>query len=60
MRQAGASRIRRSGRAVVIAILEEWSLICMVAVAAGATIMVAAMLYNDWSAVSPLAAGQLS
>ena len=38
------------GRAVVIAILEEWSLICMVAVAAGAMIMVAAMLYNDWSA----------
>ena len=38
------------GRAVVIAILEEWSLICVVAVAAGATIMVAAMLYNDWSA----------
>ena len=38
------------GRAVVIAILEEWSLIYLVAVATGATIMVAAMLYNDWSA----------
>ena len=38
------------GRAVVIAILEEWSLICLLAVAAGATILVAAVLYNDWSA----------
>ena len=40
----------KNGRAVVIAILEEWSLVCVVAVATGATIMVAAMLYNEWSA----------
>ena len=40
----------KNGRAVVIAILEEWSLICMVAVATGAMIMVAVMLYNEWSA----------
>ena len=38
------------GRAVVIAILEEWSLICFVAVATGAMIMIAVMLYNGWSA----------
>ena len=36
------------GRAVVIAILEEWSLICLVAVSTGAMIMIAVMLYNDW------------
>ena len=41
----------KNGRAVVIAILEEWSLICLVAVATGAMIMVAVMLYNEWPAV---------
>ena len=39
----------KNGRAVVIAILEEWSLICLVAVSTGAMIMVAVMLYNDGS-----------
>ena len=39
----------RDNRAVVIATLEGWALICSVAVASGAMIMVAAMLYNDWS-----------
>jgi hypothetical protein len=37
-------------RAIVIAILEEWPVICSVAVAAGAMIMVGIMLYNDWPA----------
>ena len=52
MWQAGASRTRQriNGRAVVIAILEAWPLICAAAVAAGAMIMIAVMLYNDWSA----------
>ena len=45
-----ANKTKDNGRAVVIAILEEWPLICSVAVAAGAMIMVAVMLYNDWSA----------
>jgi hypothetical protein len=41
----------KNGRAVVIAILEEWSLICLVAaVSTGAMIMIAVMLYNEWSA----------
>ena len=40
----------KNGRAVVIAILEEWSLIGLAAVSTGAMIMVAVMLYNDWSA----------
>ena len=45
-----ANKTKYNGRAVVIAILEEWPAICSVAVAAGVMIMVAAMLYNDWSA----------
>jgi hypothetical protein len=45
-----ANKTKDNGRAVVIAILEEWSLICLVAVATGAMIMIAVMLYNDWSA----------
>ena len=39
-----------NGRAVVIAILEELPVICSVAVAAGAMIMVGIILYNDWPA----------
>ena len=45
-----ANKTKYSGRAVVVAILEEWPAICSVAVAAGVMITVAAMLYNDWSA----------
>ena len=39
-----------NGRAVVIAILEELPMICAAAVAVGAIIMMAVMLYNEWSA----------
>jgi hypothetical protein len=45
-----ANKTKDNERAAVIAALEDWALICSVAVAAGAMIMVAAMLYNDWSA----------
>jgi len=44
-----APKTKDNGRAVVIATLEGWALICSVAVASGAMIMVAAMLYNHWS-----------
>jgi hypothetical protein len=44
-----ANKTRSNGRAVVIAMLEELPLICAAAVAAGAMIMIAVMLYNDWS-----------
>ena len=43
-------KTKNNGRAAVIAVLEQWSVICWVAVAAGAMIMIAAMLYNEWSA----------
>ena len=45
-----AHKTKDNGRAVVIAILEAWPLICAATVAAGAMIMIAVMLYNDWSA----------
>ena len=45
-----AHKTKDHGRANVIAILEVGPLICAVAVAAGAMIMIAVMLYNDWSA----------
>ena len=37
-----------SGRAAVVAVIEELPVICSLAVAAGAMIMVGIMLYNDW------------
>jgi hypothetical protein len=46
-----APKTKENGRAVVIAFLETWPLICAAAVAAGAIIMIAAMLYNEWSAL---------
>ena len=45
-----AHKTKDNGRAVVVAILEAWPLICAAAVAAGAMIMIAVMLYNEWSA----------
>jgi hypothetical protein len=45
-----ANKTNNNGRAVVIAILEAWPVMCSVTVAAGALIMVAAMLYNDFAA----------
>ena len=45
-----AHNTKDSRRAVVIAILETWPLICTAAVAACAMIVMAAMLYNEWSA----------
>ena len=43
------NKTRNNGRAV-IALLEELPVICSVAVAAGAMIMVGIILYNDWPA----------
>jgi hypothetical protein len=37
-----------SGRAAVIAVLEDWQVICSVVVAVGSMIMIGIMLYNDW------------
>jgi len=45
-----AHNTKDSKPGVVIAILETWPAICSVTVAAGAMIMVAAMLYNDFAA----------
>ena len=45
-----AHKTKNNGRAVVIAILEEWPMICAAVVAVGAMIMIAIMLYNEWSA----------
>jgi hypothetical protein len=45
-----AHKTKDNGRAVVIAILEEWPMICAAAVAASAMIMIAVMLYNEFSA----------
>ena len=36
-----------SGRAAVIAVLEDWPAICSVVVAVGSMIMIGIMLYND-------------
>jgi len=45
-----ANKTNNNGRMVVIAFLEAWPVFCSVTVAAGAMIMVAAMLYNDFAA----------
>ncbi len=45
---AGWRFARNRGRAAALAVLEELPVICSVAVAAGAMIMVGIMLYNDW------------
>ena len=45
-----AHKTKDNRRAVVIAILETWPLICTAAVAAGAITMMAVTLYNEWSA----------
>ena len=37
-----------SGRAAVIAVLEDWPAICSVVVAVGSIIMIGIMLYRDW------------
>ena len=39
---------RNRGRAAIVAVLEEWPVICSVAVAAGSMIMIGITLYNDW------------
>jgi hypothetical protein len=36
-----------AGRATVVAALEDWHLICSIAVAAGSMIMIGIMLYNN-------------
>ena len=36
-----------SGRAAVVAVLEDWPAICSVMVAVGSIIMIGIMLYND-------------
>ena len=45
-----AHNTKDNRRAVVIAILETWPLICTVVVAACAMTMMAVTLYNEWSA----------
>ena len=37
-----------SGRAAVVAVLEELPVICSVVVAGGSMIMIGIMLYKDW------------
>ena len=39
---------RMSGRAAVVAVLEELPVICSLVVAAGSMIMIGIMLYKDW------------
>jgi hypothetical protein len=43
-----AQRKRISGRAAVVAVLEELPVICSLAVAASSLTMIGIMLYNDW------------
>ena len=43
-----AHRNTVSGRAAVIAVLEELPVICSLAVAAGSMFMIGIMLYQDW------------
>ncbi len=43
-----AHRKRISGRAAVVAVLEELPVICSLAVAAIAMTMIVIMLYRDW------------
>ena len=38
-----------SGRATIVAVLEDWQVICSVVVVAGSMIMLGVMLYSDWS-----------
>ena len=45
-----AHNTKDNRRAVVIAILDTWPLICAATVAASAMTMIAVMLYNEWSA----------
>ena len=35
-------------RAAIVTVLEEWPVICSVAVAAGSMIMIGIKLYSDW------------
>ena len=37
------------GRATIVAVLEDWQVICSAMVAAGLMIMLGIMLYRDWS-----------
>ena len=37
-----------SGRAAIVAVLEDWQVICSAVVAAGSMIMLGFMLYRDW------------
>jgi hypothetical protein len=37
-----------SGRAAIVAVLEDWQVICSAVVAAGSMIMLGIMLYRDW------------
>jgi hypothetical protein len=39
---------KRGGRAAIVAVLEEWPVICSVVVAASAMTMIGIKLYNDW------------
>jgi hypothetical protein len=39
---------RNSGRAAIVAVLEEWPAICSVMVAATSMIMIAITLFKDW------------
>jgi hypothetical protein len=45
-----AHKTKDQGRTNVIAILEEWPMIFAAVVAVGAMIMIAVMLYSEWSA----------
>jgi hypothetical protein len=37
-----------SGRAAIVAVLEDWQVICSAVVAAGSMIMLGMRLYRDW------------
>ena len=37
------------GRAAVVAVLDEWSVICSLVVVASSMIMIGLTFYNDWS-----------
>ena len=41
-----------SGRAAIVAVLEDWQVICSVVVAAGSMIMLGIMLYTRFAAVT--------
>jgi hypothetical protein len=42
------ARRNLSGRAAVVAVVEDWPAICSVVVAVGSIIMLGIMLYRDW------------